>query len=178
MELTTTMPVDQDWSNVWPGTRVFHPASVPLPIRQGYNPKGAPPGKFGNAELMKIPNFLHLTPNAIKVKSLPLDAHARDKLLRLVGDRYNPETDVLTIVTDRCPVRQQNYDYAHYLLTALFHESWKMEAWEKEKTEADMEYYDWNNNASCISEEEYTINQYKAKVKQLLLPSNAAANEL
>ena len=53
-----------------------------------------------------------------------MDAHARDKLLRLVGDRYNPETDVLTIVTDRCPLRQQNHDYAHYLLTALFHESW------------------------------------------------------
>lgn len=26
---------------------------------------GAPPDKFGNAELMKIPNFLHLTPPAI-----------------------------------------------------------------------------------------------------------------
>jgi small subunit ribosomal protein S35 len=25
-----------------------------------------PPGKFANAELMKIPNFLHLTPPAIE----------------------------------------------------------------------------------------------------------------
>ena len=60
------MPVDQDWGSVWPGPRTFHPASVPLPVRQGYNEKGAPPGKFGNAELMKIPNFLHLTPPVIK----------------------------------------------------------------------------------------------------------------
>jgi len=60
----------------------------------------------------------------VKVGRLPLNAHAKDKLLRLVGDRYNPENDVLTIMTDRCPIRQQNLDYALYLLTALFHESW------------------------------------------------------
>ncbi|KDR07746.1 28S ribosomal protein S35, mitochondrial [Zootermopsis nevadensis] len=168
---TTMMPVDQDWGNVWPGPRTFHPAVVPLPVRQGYNEKDAPPGKFGNAELMKIPNFLHLTPPVvtsdychsspdirnplarivtIKVKlgRLPLNKHARDKILRLVGERYNPENDVLTIMTDRCPLRQQNLDYAHYLLTALFHESWKIEPWESEKSEADMEYYDWEASAS------------------------------
>lgn len=36
-----------------------------------------------------------------------------------------------------------------YLLTAVYFESWKYESWEKEKTEADMEYYDWNNSISC-----------------------------
>lgn len=61
------MAVDQDWGNVWPGPRSFHPATVPLPIHQGYVPKNmAAPGKFANAELMKIPNFLHLTPPVIK----------------------------------------------------------------------------------------------------------------
>lgn len=60
------MPVDQDWANVWPTASSFKPSVVPLPLRQGFNEKGAPPGKFGNAELMKIPNFLHLTPPAIK----------------------------------------------------------------------------------------------------------------
>lgn len=60
------MPIDQDWSNVWPGPRSFHPAVVPLPLRQGYVEKGHIPGKYANAELMKIPNFLHLTPPAIK----------------------------------------------------------------------------------------------------------------
>ncbi|KAF2892771.1 hypothetical protein ILUMI_13406 [Ignelater luminosus] len=198
------MPVDQDWGSVWPGPRSFHPATVPLPIRQGYVDKGAPPGKYGNAELMKIPNFLHLTPPVIKrqcealkrfctpwprgletdskcedhfpvevassnycysspsirdpmarivtvkvkLSRIPLDEHAKDKFLRLVGDRYNESTDMLTIVTDRCPLRKQNYDYAMYLLTALFHESWRVEAWEKLKSEADMEYYDWKVSAS------------------------------
>jgi small subunit ribosomal protein S35 len=60
------MPVDQDWGAVWPGPRSFQPASVPLPLRQGFvKPNRAAPGKFANAELMKIPNFLHLTPPVI-----------------------------------------------------------------------------------------------------------------
>lgn len=61
------MPIDQDWPSVWPVARVFHPASVPLPLHQGWvEPGVTPPGKFANAELMKIPNFLHLTPPAIQ----------------------------------------------------------------------------------------------------------------
>jgi hypothetical protein len=36
---------------------------VPLPWHQGWVvPRATLPGKFANAELMKIPNFLHLTP--------------------------------------------------------------------------------------------------------------------
>lgn len=174
------MPIEQYWGNVWPGPRTFHPATVPLPMRQGYIKKGAPPNKFGNAELMKIPNFLHLTPPVIKKQcetlkkfctpwpknldmeetyekifpveiissdychssptirdplarivtikfkfsNLDLDKHAKDKFLRLVGERYNEKTDTVTIVTDRCPTKKQNYDYAMYLLTAVYHESW------------------------------------------------------
>lgn len=174
------MPVDQDWGSVWPGPRSFHPATVPLPIRQGYREKGAAPDKYANAELMKIPNFLHLTPPVvkrqcealkkfctpwpkaldtdekcekyfpievtfsnychssptirdplarivtlkIKLSTLKLNEHARDKFLRLVGDRYDEKTDTFSIVTDRCPTRKQNYEYAMYLLTAVYHESW------------------------------------------------------
>lgn len=78
-----------------------------------------------------------------------MDKHAKDKFLRLAGPRYNAETDVITIVTDRCPLRKQNYDYAQYLLTALFHESWITEPWEETtKSIADMEYYDWHLNKS------------------------------
>jgi len=176
----TDMPTDQDWPSVWPGARTFHPASVPLPLRQGYQEKGAPPNKYANAELMKIPNFLHLTPPAIqrhcealkqfctkwptvleneeiytkhfpieiissdycyssptirdplarivnlqvKLSSLYLDTHAKDKLLRLLGNKYNPETDIITITADRCPLRKQNLEYAWYLLMAVYHESW------------------------------------------------------
>ncbi|EFX66309.1 hypothetical protein DAPPUDRAFT_302746 [Daphnia pulex] len=199
------MPTDQDWPSVWPVARSFHPASVPLPLHQGWVVPGAtPPGKFANAELMKIPNFLHLTPPAIerqcqalkkfctewpkelntnekienhfpitittsdylhsspslrdararivtlqlKLSSLKLDSHAKDKLLRLVKERYNPETDVLTIVSERCPLRKQNLDYAMYLLNVLISESWKTEPWENEKCEADMEKYVWEGSQS------------------------------
>ncbi|XP_049541214.1 28S ribosomal protein S35, mitochondrial [Anopheles darlingi] len=200
------MATDQDWGAVWPGPRSFHPASVPLPLRQGYATKKnqMAPGKFANAELIKIPNFLHLTPPVIKrqcealkqfctpwpkgleseekmrrhfpltcitadychalptirnplsrivtvqlqLGALQLDRHAKDKLLRLVGERYDAESDVLTIVTDRCPLKKQNYDYAIYLITALYHESNVVEPWEATKSEADMEYYDFERNCS------------------------------
>ncbi|XP_034838968.1 small ribosomal subunit protein mS35 [Maniola hyperantus] len=202
---TEKMRTDQKWGNVWPGPRSFHPSTVPLPLRQGYVPKGqAPPGKKANAELMKVPNFLHLTPPVIKTQceaikkyctewpkllnseeaiekhypleiitsdychaspvirnplsrivilriklaDLKLDKHARDKFLRLVDDRYNEETDLVTITADRCPVRQQNLDYVNYLLTACYHESWSVEDWEGDKTLTDMEYYDFNLNQS------------------------------
>ncbi|XP_037939349.1 28S ribosomal protein S35, mitochondrial [Teleopsis dalmanni] len=207
---TTKMAIDQDWTAVWPGPRSFHPASVPLPLRQGYALKGAAsPSKYANAELMKIPNFLHLTPPAIKqqcealkkfctpwpkgleteekcrkhfpievihtdychglptirhpearrvtlkisLSDLKFDSHARDKFLRLVGERYDRETDTLTIVADRCPLRKQNYDYAIYLLTACYHESFITEPWEATKVEADMELYHFNRNVSKVSAE-------------------------
>ncbi|KAH8398733.1 hypothetical protein KR222_001746, partial [Zaprionus bogoriensis] len=207
---TTRMAVDQDWTAVWSGPRSFHPASVPLPLRQGYTERGAAaPSKYANAELMKIPNFLHLTPPAIrqqceaikkfctpwpkgleteakykrhfpievlttdychslptvrhpearrvtvslKLSDLQFDAHARDKFLRLVGERYDSETGVLTFITDRCPTRRQNYDYALYLLTACYHESFVTEPWEASKSEADMELYVFERNQAKKSAE-------------------------
>ncbi|KFM75001.1 28S ribosomal protein S35, mitochondrial, partial [Stegodyphus mimosarum] len=192
------MKIDQDWPSVWPTPQTFRPSVVPLPVYQGYDQKRAPPGKYANAELMKIPNFLHLTPPAIKrhcaaikqfctewprgleteenyhehfpveiitsdychsspvirdersrivtlkvkLRSLKLDYHGRDKLIRLIGnERYDKRTDTITIVADRCPLRKQNYDYLIYLLTAIHHESWITEPWEHEKTEADMEKF-------------------------------------
>nr|XP_056718668.1 28S ribosomal protein S35, mitochondrial [Euleptes europaea] len=199
------MEVDQDWTSVYPAAAAFKPSSVPLPIRMGYPVRsGVPPPKEGNLELIKIPNFLHLTPVAIKnhcaalkdfctewpaaldndekcmqhfpieiettdyvsagpsvrnpkarvvtlkvkLSSLNLDDHAKKKFIKLVGERYSKGTDTLTITTDRCPLRRQNYDYGVYLLTVLYHESWKNEPWEKEKTDADMEEYIWENSAS------------------------------
>ncbi|XP_070544165.1 small ribosomal subunit protein mS35-like isoform X2 [Ptychodera flava] len=199
------MKENQDWSAVWPTAVTFKPSAIPMPIRMGYPiKKGVQPSKLGNTELMKIPNFLHLTPPAvkehcavlkafctewpkeldsdekleryfplevettdyifsgpslrhpkarivkfrIKLSNLELDLHARRKLIKLVGDRYDPETDIVTIVTDRCPTRKQNMDYATYLLTVLYHESWKTEKWEADKTDDDMEEYIWGNSQS------------------------------
>ncbi|CAL4060290.1 unnamed protein product, partial [Meganyctiphanes norvegica] len=174
--------IDQDWGSIWPVARTFHPATVPLPIRQGYPATSQPiPDKYGNAELMKIPNFLHLTPPVIErqclalkkfctpwpagletrekqiinfpltlstssylhsspsirdprarvvtmkvpVDALNLDKHALNKLLRLVVDRYDPKTGLLTLVADRCPLSNQNQEYLQYLLTVLVNESKK-----------------------------------------------------
>lgn len=87
---TERMSVSQDWTVVYPTAASFKPSAVPLPVRMGYPVKrGVPPEKKGNLELMKvvinlcwvmsqqhvlttcflflqIPNFLHLTPVAIK----------------------------------------------------------------------------------------------------------------
>ncbi|VDM96719.1 unnamed protein product [Thelazia callipaeda] len=187
------MSTEQDWPNVWPVSRSFRSSVVPLPVRMGsrrHPDRRAPFKTEGNLELVKIPNFLHLTPAAIerhcnaikkfctkwpekldvnmrhkffplilsycdyvhqgnslrdmrsrvivvnlKVSDLHLDEHAFDKLVRLAGDRYNPETDMLTVITDRCFTRKQNYDYAMYLLVALYSESYKIEDWEMKKFE-------------------------------------------
>lgn len=58
------------------------------------------------------------------MSSLELDDHAQDKLCRLLGDRFNPETGEITLVSERCPLRQQNHEHGQYLLTALYFESW------------------------------------------------------
>ncbi|XP_063164395.1 small ribosomal subunit protein mS35 [Candoia aspera] len=202
---TEKMEPDQDWTSVYPTAASFKPSAVPLPLRMGYPVKGGvAPGKEGNLELLKIPNFLHLTPAAIKkhcaalkdfctewpsalnsdekclqhfpietsttdyvsvgpslrnpkarvvtlkvkLLSLNLDDHARKKFIKLVGERYCVKTGTVTITTDRCPLRKQNYDYAMYLLTVVFHESWKTEPWEKDITEADMDEYVWENSVS------------------------------
>lgn len=60
----------------------------------------------------------------MKLSTLHLNSHAKDKLLRLVKERYDPVNDILTIVSERCPLRKQNIDYAIYLLNVLVSESW------------------------------------------------------
>uniref|UniRef100_A0A8C7AC21 Small ribosomal subunit protein mS35 mitochondrial conserved domain-containing protein n=1 Tax=Neovison vison TaxID=452646 RepID=A0A8C7AC21_NEOVI len=190
------MTVDQDWPSVYPVATPFKPSAVPLPIRMGYPVKSAVcMAKEGNLELLKIPNFLHLTPVAIKkhrktlkdfytewpaaldrdekleplrvkLSSLNLDDHAKKKLIKLVGERYCKTTEVLTIETNRCPLKRQNWDYALYLLTVLYHESWKTEEWEKDKIEADMEEYVWNSSSSEKNILE-TLLQMKAAEKNL-----------
>ncbi|XP_028664040.1 28S ribosomal protein S35, mitochondrial [Erpetoichthys calabaricus] len=199
------MPVNQEWSSVYPTACSFKPNAVPLPIRMGYPVKNSIPAeKKGNLELIKIPNFLHLTPLAVKkhcsalkafcttwpdvldsdskfqkhfpiqvesknfvssgpslrnpnarivtlfvkLKDLNLDHHSEKKLIKLAGERYNPKTDTIAITADRCPLRRQNYDYAMYLLTVLYHESWKHETWEEEKTKVDHDEYIWNSSIS------------------------------
>uniref|UniRef100_A0A8C4Q653 Mitochondrial ribosomal protein S35 n=1 Tax=Eptatretus burgeri TaxID=7764 RepID=A0A8C4Q653_EPTBU len=97
----------------------------------------------------------------IRLSSLNLDDHARKKLIWLVGHRYCKQTDILTIKTDRCPLRKQNYDYTFYLLTVLYHESWKVEPWEASKSREDMEIYKWDGSPS-----EATLNEIMVNIRQ------------
>jgi len=236
-----TMKPDQDWPSVWPGPRTFHPASVPLPVRQGFaHLKGqSTPGKYANVELMKIPNFLHLTPPAIKrhceaiqkfctpwpkelddvdvleahyqitelssdylnssssirdfrsrvisiqfqLSCLSLDHKSKDKFLRLIGlDRYDEETDLVTITADRCPYRKQNSDYCDYLLKALYYESKNREPWENERLEFDQIEYEIKNEEDEIEnklgvllnegENSKTLDDYKNSMLQKLKLKN------
>lgn len=218
---STRMSTVQDWKSVWPAARMFHPAIVPLPIHMGSTTSffvqsltGAAPDKWANTELMKIPNFLHLTPPHIKahckaikkfctpwpdnlakddeecwrhfpiefafrehvhaaptirdpkarivrvsfkLSSLPLDKHAKYKAKKIllaskpimydealksekVPPRYDPETDLVTLYSDKLPLKMQNYEYLKYVITALFFESWKVEPWE----ETDATPEDWD----------------------------------
>nr|XP_054774252.1 28S ribosomal protein S35, mitochondrial-like [Lytechinus pictus]XP_054774253.1 28S ribosomal protein S35, mitochondrial-like [Lytechinus pictus] len=202
------MSDDQEWAGVYPTAASFKWSAVPLPLRMGYPVRrGIPPHKFGNLELIKIPNFLHLTPPAIKkhctalkelcsdwpealethadcerhfpletvesdyvfsgsslrhpesrevtvkvrLSELPLDKHARWKFIQLVGDRYDNDTDIVTISADRCPLKKQNYDYCIYVMSVLFHEAWIFEPWESEITDDDMEEYVWDISPSKTS---------------------------
>uniref|UniRef100_A0A8C8GR65 Mitochondrial ribosomal protein S35 n=1 Tax=Oncorhynchus tshawytscha TaxID=74940 RepID=A0A8C8GR65_ONCTS len=166
---TDRMPVDQDWTTVYPTATPFRQGSVPLPVRMGFPvKKGVPPEKKGNLELIKIPNFLHLTPLAIKKhcealkpfctewpsaldtgakcdEHFPIKVESKDYVSAGTSLR-NPSARIvhLRVSLSACV----NYDYAMYLLTVLYHESWKMEAWESEKTVADMEEYSWEDSPS------------------------------
>ncbi|XP_003743774.1 28S ribosomal protein S35, mitochondrial [Galendromus occidentalis] len=226
------MPVDQHWPSVWPVAASFKPSVVPLPVRQGVARKTSPPvAKEGNLELMKIPNFLHLTPPAIeahcealkkfctkwpealtdrrsknwltittsdylnagpsirderarivtlklRLKALELDKHSREKLITILGERYNAKKDELVIVTDRCPLRRQNLEYSLFALTAAYHESWITEEWElTDRQEADMFEFTWEDSRSEKYAKEYAsqaknvsekvIEEYGGALKQL-----------
>ena len=200
------------------------------------------PSKHANVELMKVPNFLHLSPPVvsqhcaalakfctawpqgldteedieehfpitltysdylnssssvrdrrsrivqirINIKSLPLDEHAKDKLIRLVGERYNEETGEILLVSDRCPYRGQNEDYCKYLLTALLHESWRVEEWEvkgimdMEKFQAEEEAGEREALQSLLNqgENEVTVARYREEVRRMLgLPETVVSAE-
>ncbi|ESO84808.1 hypothetical protein LOTGIDRAFT_236049 [Lottia gigantea] len=203
-----SMPIDQDWTRVWPTAASFNYSKIPFPVRQGYVHKNensvSIPERYANIELRKIPNFLHLTPAhvkkhcqaikkfctpwpkvlntdekchklfpitvktreycfsgstlsderarivtlQVKLSALKLDYHGEDKIKRLLGERYNPVDDIITLTTNRCPLKKQNYDYAMYLLTACYYEANKTEPWELEKADEDLDKYYWDRSQS------------------------------
>ncbi|KAJ8976895.1 hypothetical protein NQ317_014066 [Molorchus minor] len=83
-----------------------------------------------------------------KLSTLNLTDRAKDKILRLVDDRYNEETDTVTL---------------------------KVEPWEETKSEADMEYYDWNKNASKTNIESY-FGKPTEEIENIQLYSDTVSN--
>ena len=96
---------------------------IPLPIRMGYQKQywlTPPPDKFANIELMKIPNFLHLTPKAIykhcdKLKGL-LFVVAKLINTNLYVDfctEWPQELDSDDAVDHHFPLRLETITYVH-----------------------------------------------------------------
>jgi len=58
-----------DWTRIWDTASAYNPFLIPLPVRCGRAQEKKPgiaPTAHGNVELLKIPNFFHLTPIAIE----------------------------------------------------------------------------------------------------------------
>lgn len=90
---------------MWPGPRTFDPNSVPLPIYQGrLKPQHAPYDKYANIELMKIPNFLHLTPPAI-------EAHCEE--LKKFCTPFPKQLDSKEMCEKHFPLTVITNDYLH-----------------------------------------------------------------
>ena len=91
------------------------------------------------------------------------------------------------MVADRCPYRGQNEDYCKYLLTALLHESWRVEDWEnklvedKETFSAEIEVGDKREALQSLlnsGENEHSVKMYKEEVRKLLgLPETISVAE-
>ena len=92
------------------------------------------------------------------------------------------------MVSDRCPYRGQNEDYCKYLLTALLHESWRVEDWEvkgvedKEMFVAQEELGAGERQALQTllnqGETEVTVANYREEVRKMLgLPETIVSAE-
>lgn len=59
---------DSNLSQIFTSSSVFNAALLQLPIRMGrpIKPEVLPPRAAGNIELLKIPNFFHLTPQKVR----------------------------------------------------------------------------------------------------------------
>ncbi|XP_070351359.1 small ribosomal subunit protein mS35 isoform X2 [Equus asinus] len=160
---TEKMAVDQDWPSVYPVAAPFKPSAVPLPVRMGYPVKsGVPMTKEGNLELLKIPNFLHLTPVAIKKHCEALKEFCTEWPAALDNDEkcekhFPVEIETADYVSAGPSVRNPKAR----VVTLR-----KTEEWEKNKTEADMEEYVWENSSSEKNILE-TLLQIKAAEKNL-----------
>jgi small subunit ribosomal protein S35 len=116
------MQYDQDWPNVWPAAASFRSSVVPMPIRMGTRKKPenrAPFKTIGNLELLKIPNFLHLTPSHIQrhceaIKSRLLDLIISFSSLSEFFTPFPPELkNNQPLIDKHLPVTLRYSDFLH-----------------------------------------------------------------
>ncbi|XP_021501694.1 small ribosomal subunit protein mS35 isoform X2 [Meriones unguiculatus] len=142
---TEKMDADQDWPSVYPVAAPFKPSAVPLPVRMGYPiKKGVPMAKEGNLELLKIPNFLHLTPVAIKRHCEALKGFCTEWPAALDSDEkceqhFPLEVETADYVSSGPSVRNPKAR----VVTLR-----KTEEWEKNKCEEDKAEYEWERSPS------------------------------
>ena len=100
-----SLPANIDWPSLWPTAQTFDPNRVPLPIYQG-----APfvqktwrtrMDRWQNSELIKIPNFLHLTPEAIKRQTDAIRKFCTKWPKELTDERLDELYPVTVYSTDR-----------------------------------------------------------------------------
>ncbi|KAI6646519.1 28S ribosomal protein S35, mitochondrial-like [Oopsacas minuta] len=67
----------------------------------------------------------------IDFDSLNLSARPREKMLELLGDKYDIDKNVIKLESRRCPTKTQNKEYLYYLLKVLYYEANRTEKWEE-----------------------------------------------
>nr|CAB3264010.1 28S ribosomal protein S35, mitochondrial-like [Phallusia mammillata] len=93
----------KDWTAVWPAPAPFKPYEVPLPIHMGVKAKKCvKPDKFSSLELLKVQNFLHLTPPAV-------EQHC--KVLKQFCTKFPDDLDSDIACEMEFPVTKHTVDY-------------------------------------------------------------------
>ena len=99
-------------SFVFPSHNIRHPESRVIKLSVSHS-----------CQIMQFFVTIYFSLVQVCLKDLSLTDHARDKMIKLAGRRYDTETDTITIVGKRCPTRKQNREYVLYLLKVLYLES-------------------------------------------------------
>ncbi|XP_065175106.1 small ribosomal subunit protein mS35-like isoform X2 [Sycon ciliatum] len=67
----------------------------------------------------------------VHIDAIPLFKEKLQKLVAIVGDRFDPKTGLLTLKSDTLTTRRLNRDHLNYQLLAIYFELQKEEDWEK-----------------------------------------------
>lgn len=102
---TMDLPTNIDWPSTWSTAQTFDPNRVPLPVYQGAHRTGGQfrtrMNRWQNSELIKVANFLHLTPQAIKRHTDAIKKFCTKWPKDLTEEKLNELYPVTVYSTDR-----------------------------------------------------------------------------